>query len=205
MHYSYALAALAVLASTASASLTINNWCSSDVYIFQSTGGSCDKGTNGLCSTDKNATPWHIKAGNGASSTLTLPFGTDGKGTSIKIAKVSNWSTQPPVLQFEYSWTVGQYAGLYWDLSDLDGSGSGLVGSPFTQDNVKISPTGAGTGSGSCLVLKCPSGALCKDAYNVPDQTATRSCPLNTGTMWIDLCEPKATFKRNDVAIGFQA
>jgi hypothetical protein len=87
----------------------------------------------------------------------------------------------------------------------LDGAGSGLVGTPFAQDNVKISPTGAGTGSGTCVTLKCEAGKVCKDAYQKPDQTATRSCPLNTGTMWIDLCEPGAKFNSRDVAVGFQA
>ncbi|TGO18087.1 hypothetical protein BTUL_0012g00310 [Botrytis tulipae] len=204
MHYSFALSAFAALASTASASLIINNWCSTDVYLYKSNNGGCNAGTNGACSTASNASPWIIKAGKGSSSTLTLPWDTDGHGTSIKIAKTSNWKTTPSVLQFEYAWTTGQYSSLYWDLSDLDGSGAGLVGTPFMNDNVKITPTGTGSGSGTCVKLKCPAGALCKDAYNTPDQTATRSCPLTTGTMWLDLCEPTGGFNSRR-EIGFEA
>ncbi|RAL58775.1 hypothetical protein DID88_009189 [Monilinia fructigena] len=70
------------------------------------------------------------------------------------------------------------------------------MGTPFMNDNVKVSPTGTGSGSGTCVKLKCPAGALCKDAYNTPDQEATRSCPLSTGTMWLDLCEPAGGFNR---------
>ena len=33
---------------------------------------------------------------------------------------------------------------MQWDLSDLEGTGSGLVGTPFAFDNVKNSPTGDG-------------------------------------------------------------
>ncbi|QSZ29716.1 hypothetical protein DSL72_004233 [Monilinia vaccinii-corymbosi] len=204
MHCSYVLSALAVFASTASASLTINNWCSQDVYIYKSNKGGCNVGTNGACSTASNASPWGIKAGKGASSMLTLLWDTDGHGTSIKIAKTSNWKTTPPILQFEYAWTTGQYAALYWDLSNLDGSGSELVGTPFKNDNVNISPTGTGSGSGSCVKLKCPAGVPCKDAYNTPEQEATHSCPLGTGTMWLDLCEPAGGFSSKR-EISFEA
>ncbi|KAI9650225.1 hypothetical protein NHQ30_000238 [Ciborinia camelliae] len=204
MHYSYAFSALAVFASTASASLTINNWCSEDVYIYKSNNGGCNAGSNGACSTDSNASPWRIPAGNGASSILNLPWDTDGQGTAVKIAKTSDWQTTPPILQFEYTWVTGQYSALYWDLSDLDGSGSGLVGTPFMNDNVKVSPTGTGSGSGTCNKLRCASGALCKDAYNTPDQAATRACPLTTGNMWLDLCEPTSLFSSKR-EIGFEA
>lgn len=178
--------------------------CSQDVFIYISNNGGCDAGTNGACSTDANASPWHIKAGNGAGSTLAFPWNTNGFGTSIKIAKTSDWKTTPSILQFEYTWTTGQFSGLYWDLSDLDGAGSGLVGTPFMQDNVKISPTGTGSGSGTCVKVVCPAGIVCKDAYNTPDQEATHTCPLNTAEMYLDLCEPTGPFNSKR-GIAFQA
>ncbi len=69
---------------------------------------------------------------------------------------------------------TGTYGGLYWDLSDLDGSGPGLVGTPFYNYNVKVSPTGDGQGAGTCLQIKCPSGKVCLDAYQSPDEAKTR-------------------------------
>lgn len=62
------------------------------------------------------------------------------------------------------------------------------------KDNVKISPTGTGSGSGTCVKVVCPAGIVCKDAYNTPDQEATHTCPLNTAEMYLDLCEPTGPF-----------
>ncbi len=62
----------------------------------------------------------------------------------------------------------------YWDLSDLDGRGADLVGTPFANDNVKISPVGNGTGTGNCVPITCPAGQICVDAYLLPEETKTR-------------------------------
>lgn len=65
-------------------------------------------------------------------------------------------------------------ATLFWDLSDLDGAGAGVTGTPFAADNVRVSPSGAGLGTGTCNVIKCAANAICQDAYQHPDDTATK-------------------------------
>ena len=63
---------------------------------------------------------------------------------------------------------------LFWDLSNLDGAGSSVTGTPFASDNVKISPSGTGVGTGTCNVIKCTANQICADAYQHPDDTATK-------------------------------
>lgn len=112
-----------------------------------------------------------------------------GQGTSVKIARDASFRNG--MLQFEY--TIPN-DGIYWDLSDLDGHTAGMTGSPFFHDNVKVSPTGAGRGQGTCLQIRCPAGKVCHDAYQRPNDVKTRFCPKNTGDMWIDLCQPTPQF-----------
>ncbi|KAH8892210.1 hypothetical protein GQ53DRAFT_841045 [Thozetella sp. PMI_491] len=173
------------LVSTASATLNINNWCSSTIYIYQSNGGGCNSGPNGICQGNAGAAPFVVNPGN----IIYLGWIQNGQGTSVKISK-GDVNFNSGILQFEYAFTNG----LYWDLSNLDGSASGLVGTPFYHDNVKISPTGAGEGQGTCLKIRCPAGQICLDAYQNPDDVKTRFCPLNTGDFWVDLCQPQAQF-----------
>jgi hypothetical protein len=139
-----------------------------------------------------------IPAGNGQSSMSNLGWIADGAGTSVKIAKDSSFSG---VLQFEYAAGSG---GVYWDLSDLDGAGAGLVGTPFAQDNVKVSPTGNGEGTGTCLKIRCSAGQVCLDSYQHPDDVNTRYCPGDTGDMFLDLCQPTDGFN-NKRAVKFMA
>lgn len=163
--------------------------CNQDVYIYQSNNGGCDHGPNNICSSKPGASPIRIPAGKGKGSVHNLNWVSNGKGTSVKISKAKNFASG--ILQFEYTMSS---AGLYWDLSNLDGKGSGLVGTPFANDNVKVSPTGAGLGSGTCNKIRCKAGQVCQDAYQHPDDVATKFCPANTGAMWIDLCEPTSGF-----------
>jgi hypothetical protein len=120
---------------------------------------------------------------------LALDWIANGDGTSVKISKTSDFGSG--ILQFEYTMSSD---GLYWDLSDLDGAGSGLVGTPFANDNVKVSPTGDGEGSGTCVKIRCAAGTVCTDAYQNPDDNNTRFCPADTGDMWLDLCEATDLF-----------
>lgn len=185
MQFTTAAAALVLAAATVSAgSLKINNWCSTDVYIKQSSSGSCDYGATGSCA-DK---PWVIKASNGKGNVMSLPWNrTTPAGTSVKIAKTASLSQ---IIQMEYDFSDQ----LYFDLSNLDGAGSGRTGTPFANDNVKVSPTGTGANIGNCIQIKCPAGQVCKKAYQAPDDHDTFVCPLNAGDIWVDLCEPTAPF-----------
>ncbi|KAJ3136781.1 hypothetical protein HK100_001285 [Physocladia obscura] len=158
--------------------LNIHNWCGVDVTVQLSHDGSCNYGPGGSASNCGG--DWAIAP----NSITNFPWIADSEGTSVKISK----SGVSGILQFEYTLSDN----LYWDLSDLDGSGPGLVGTPFSGDNVKVSPTGNGSGSGTCVQLKCPAGQLCVDAYQNPDDSDTRACPTNTGVMWLDLCETAA-------------
>lgn len=92
--------------------------------LAKSNNGGCDSGPNGFCSTSAGAAPFHIPAGNGQSSILALGWIQNGFGTSVKISKDAAFDNG--ILQFEYAFTDN----MYWDLSDLDGSGAGLVGTP---------------------------------------------------------------------------
>ena len=146
-------------------------------------------GSNGKC----GSAPWTIKKG----ATQEIKYITDGAGTSVKISKkgVSG------ILQFEY--TVSN--GLWWDLSDLDGDGPGLVGTPFGKDNVKVTPTGNGAGSGTCLKIRCKANTVCLDSYQHPDDKNTRFCPSGTGPMWLDLCVTASELNsKRDVPEEFQ-
>lgn len=185
---SYALA-MAALAPGALANLMINNWCGVGASVVQSHAASCDYGTDGRCITD-GSVPWYIPAGTGQ-SILNLGYDTDGVGTSVKISKDGVASG---ILQFEYTVAAGVYGGLYWDLSDIDGSAPGLAGTPFANDNVGVSPTGNGVGVGTCVAIRCAAGTVCLDSYQVPDDPNTRTCPVDTGDMWLDLCMPQDLF-----------
>jgi hypothetical protein len=73
---------------------------------------------------------------------------------------------------------------MFWDLSDLDGNGAALVGTPFVGDNVMITPVGDGTGVGTCVTLGCPAGQICLDAYQHPDDSDTRVSILLLLSQW---------------------
>jgi len=192
---SYAVA-LVALAPGALARLMINNWCPNSVSIVQSHAASCDFGQDGNCITD-GSSPWVIPSGTG-DSILGLDYIADGVGTSVKIAKDGG---PEGILQFEYNVVMdGDYRGLYWDLSDLDGSGPGLVGTPFFYDNVKVTPTGNGVGMGTCVTIRCTAGQVCLDSYQHPDDPNTKHCPVDTGDLWLDLCMPGDLFEARSTA-----
>jgi hypothetical protein len=68
---------------------------------------------------------------------------------------------------------------MFWDLSDLDGNGANMVGTPFTADNVKATPVGPGSGVGTCLTLSCAANDVCLAAYQQPDDVDTKvSIPI---------------------------
>ncbi|KXJ88057.1 hypothetical protein Micbo1qcDRAFT_207806 [Microdochium bolleyi] len=180
-------AVLAAFAATGSAGqLKIKNHCSSTVNIRIAHGADCEKGQGGKCIKD-GAKPYQIKK----DGTTAFSWIGDGKGASVKIWK----GDANQVLQFEYTVTkTGAYKGLYWDLSNIDGKGPGLAGTPFASDNVHAKPTGKGFGSGTCKAVKCKKNEICRDAYNKPEERKTRHCPVDTGDMWLALCQPDSQF-----------
>jgi len=190
-------AVLGLLATTATATLNIHNYCNVPVQIYRSSGGSCNMGPNDKCQGTSGAAPWTVSSG----SILRLDWIRDS-GTSIKISK-NDADFRSGILQFEY--TYASNSGIYWDLSDLDGKGAGLVGTPFRNDNVKISPTGNGSGQGTCVKVRCPAGNVCLDSYQHPDDPNTRWCPLNTGDLWVDLCQPNGEFNNKRQVVEFRA
>ncbi|KAK1753032.1 hypothetical protein QBC47DRAFT_462710 [Echria macrotheca] len=158
------------LTGIATASINIHNWCPAPVYIYRSSSGSCNLGENNICQGVAGSIPWTIPSG-----TVRRFDWIKDSGTAIKISRDPAWGSG--ILQFE-------------DISDLDGRGPGLLGSPFRDDNVKITPTGPGSGSGTCVQVRCPAGSVCRDAYQQPDDLKTNFCPDDVGDMWIDLCHP---------------
>ena len=181
-------AAVAIFTPGSLASLKINNWCNVGVSMVISQFGGCDTGVDGRCIRD-GSQPWRLGPGNGG-SILNHPW--RGEAVSLKISK----NGVPGVLQFEYSRTSGEWGGLWWDLSDLDGKGNGLVGTPFAKNNVGVSPTGNGSGKGTCVKIRCRAGKVCLDSYQHPDDPNTKYCPANTGNMWLDLCMPGNMFNQ---------
>jgi len=184
-------------------SLTITR-CFEPVFIYQSNNGGCDSGPNGICSTDPGAAPFVIPAGNAVGNQIIdLGLVANGFGTSVKISK--DTAFDQGILQFEYTVDQGVDPGIYWDISNLDGAGDGLVGTPFANDNVKVSPTGDGSNANTCNQIRCPAGQVCAGAFLASDQDAkVHFCPLDTGIMWLDLCEPGAQFNSRR-AIAFNA
>ncbi|KAK0390633.1 hypothetical protein NLU13_0137 [Sarocladium strictum] len=158
--------------------LVVNNHCRKDVTVVLSQNGGCDKGPDG-CTRD-GSEPWKL-GGNKKKSVWRHAW--QGDAVSVKIGKKG----KDGILQYEYSHNG---AGLWWNLSDLDGKGPGLVGTPFRSDRVGITPSGEGSGQGNCVKIRC------KPDEN-PDDPKTRYCPKNTGDMTLDLCMPKLEFSRN--------
>ncbi|KAH8882674.1 hypothetical protein GQ53DRAFT_772320 [Thozetella sp. PMI_491] len=193
--------AILALASVASATLNINNWCNVPVYIRQANPGvggaghwNCDAGPDGVCGHYAQINPGQI---------LNLPWIANGQGTSVKVSK-NDPGFNSGIIQLEYT----KNDALWWDLSNLDGRGPGLVGTPFGNDNVKVTPTGNGHAAGTCTLIRCYAGTLCRDAYQTPTDSATRWCPGDTGDMWLDLCEPTQYFNnsyKKSRAVSFQA
>jgi hypothetical protein len=165
--------------------LMINNWCNVGVTMIKAKDGDCERGPDGCI--NQGAPPYYLSPGNGQSI---LNHGWDGESVSLKIGK----DGVNGVLQFEYSQTFGEWGGIWWDLSDLDGSGAGLVGTPFANDHVGVTPTGNGSGQGTCVNIRCEAGRVCLDSYQTPDDPNTKYCPLDTGDMWLDLCMPPDLF-----------
>ncbi|OIW26545.1 hypothetical protein CONLIGDRAFT_716813 [Coniochaeta ligniaria NRRL 30616] len=167
---------LSVLAliTMASAGVVINNGCPETVHIDQVAGVA--PGSDGALPS------FDLAPGESMSEPLYVDPHGMGSGTSVKISRESGEG----VLQLEY--TLGDH--LYWDLSDLDGGGAGVVVSPFRDSHVRVTPTGDGAGEGEnkCWALDCPAGQTCQEAYQEPDQEATRVCPADTGDLILDLC-----------------
>ncbi|TVY27235.1 Secreted thaumatin-like protein cetA [Lachnellula hyalina] len=156
--------------------INIMNWCSQDVTAWQSHNGDCDHGENGICSGRPGSAPFVIPANQ---HSIGIDLISDGAGSSIKMTFANGDSHTP--LQYEYTIAGGN---IYWDLSAID------------SENVKVTPTGNGVGQGSCTAIKCPANQFCGDAYNKPEDTKTKACPVDTGDMWVDLCMPTQSFKR---------
>ena len=78
---------------------------------------------------------------------------------------MSRGTDRSKVLQLEYNLA---WNGLWYDFSNLDGKGPNLVGTPFENDNVKVSPSGNGAGAGQCQDIRCKAGTVCWEAYQCP-------------------------------------
>ena len=171
-----------IFAPSAVADVVVNNWCDEKVTIVTSQGEGCDSGPDG-CTRDGHD-PWRLDPGSGQ-SIWRHPWA--GDAVSIKIGKEG----KKGILQYEYSSNDG---GIWWNLSDLDGGGPGLVGTPFQADNVGITPSGAGAGKGTCIKIRCAAHKTCADSYQDPADPKTKYCPRDTGDMTVDLCMPRKSF-----------
>jgi len=176
--------------SSAQAALEIHNWyvnskslsfhvvliplrCGKPVYIWQSNNGSCDFGpAHETLQHDAFGTPfcpiaipWAVAPG----QTQSLDWISNKYGTSVKISysPIDNNG----ILQYEY--TAGGDT-FYWDVSNLDGLGANLVGTPFANDNVKITPVPGQVGNPDCQEITCAAGQTCLDAYQHPWDPKTK-------------------------------
>lgn len=105
-------------------------------------------------------------------------------GTSMKISREGG-GYEAGVLQFEYAYGDEW---VYYDLSDIDGSGPGSVGAPFRSANVHALPQTSWAGNDRCQPLECPAGTTCQDSYQFPkDDKNTHSCPLDSSFI-VELC-----------------
>ncbi|KXJ93631.1 hypothetical protein Micbo1qcDRAFT_172543 [Microdochium bolleyi] len=135
------LVVVGLLTASSSAKLNIKNWCSVPTPI----GGTF---------VWKGGEPWILPP----NTTTSFDWIADGNGTAIKISK---HGIGPGILQFEYTLAAD---GLYWDMSDLDGTGDGLVCTPFGADNGRVVPTGSGAGAGTCVEIRCAVDEVCLDS-----------------------------------------
>jgi hypothetical protein len=113
-----------------------------------------------------------------------------GDGTSIKIGTSETF--EGGILQFEYAQPAD---GIYWDLSDLDGT-------PFRDSGLTVTPSGTGEttaqveartirardGDGSCAPISCPAGEVCEEAFQTPTDNDVHFCPNDVDEFTIDLC-----------------
>jgi len=191
MHFSKVAAVVLSMGSAAlAANWNFNNWCGIDIYIVQSHNGGCDAAPDGTCISN-GGQPLHIPASNGSPVSVQLASIADGAGTSVKIAKDPSMDM---TLQYEYTIANGDAPGIYYDLSNLDGAGHGLVGTPFEHDNIKLSPTGSAVNTGACVPIRCQADQVCVESYQHPDDSNTKTCPLDIGDFNIDLCPPNTQF-----------
>lgn len=141
------------------------NSCNYPIYVKQSHNGGCNVGTD-LKQCDNKSPPYVVNP-NGGTFKLDL-FNEMSIGTSVKIARVTDMGK---VTQFEYTPTKDL---MFWDLSDIDGAGPARTGSPFFTENVRVTPMGNGAGVGICKAITCKKNQACKEAYQFPEQTATK-------------------------------
>ena len=120
----------------------------------------CDMGPNKKgCPSD----PWTINGGDRITIDM---FKSDS--TSVKFSRDNDWQN-PKVTQFEYT----QNDKFWFDISDIDGKGKGITGSPFFDENVMAWTDGDRTGSNTCIPIKCEKNKICQDAYQFPDDKKT--------------------------------
>ncbi|KAK0667481.1 hypothetical protein QBC41DRAFT_395904 [Cercophora samala] len=179
------IALLTIFIGAVAGDLVVKNHCNANVYIYLSEHGSCNFGKGGLCFKE----PWNIAQG----GSERLPIRKRDMGVSVKMSK-GDPDFKSGLFQFEYCHTEGRdpYNGLYWNLSDLDGKGASLVGSPFYHDHVKVTPSGRGFGQGDCVTIRCAADQTCYNSFQFPeDNVNVNYCPLDTGDFTIDLCLSK--------------
>lgn len=176
--------AVVALAHGALSDLIINNYCDKDVSIRTSKGSECERGKGGCLW--QGHKPWKLKGGGKS----VWRHSWTGEAVSVKISKQG----KDGILQFEYT---HEAEGLWWNISDLDGEGPGLIGTPFRHDRVGVTPSGAGSGVGTCVKIRCKRDEVCLDSYQHPDDPKTKWCPADTGDVTMDLCMPKKKFETN--------
>jgi hypothetical protein len=78
-------------------------------------------------------------------------------------------------IQLEYTINTSNQMN-FWDLSNIDGLGPGLAGTPFAKDNVLITPkvTKPIDTYPTCGLIWCKANTTCYDAYQYPSQEATK-------------------------------
>ncbi|KAG4429747.1 hypothetical protein IFR05_014770 [Cadophora sp. M221] len=117
--------------------LIINNWCTQDLYIYQSNEGSCSYSSNGVCFDTHNTAPYIVLAGDTPSS-----------GSLIYFSWISSpkWSTLSTKLSIspgrdlkhgyaEFSYGLQPGGGtMRWGLTDTN--------SLFKGYNTKVTPSG---------------------------------------------------------------
>lgn len=150
------------------------NRCDSAIYLYEASAG----GVSG--------DPVAVEAG----GSLSRDWVGGGDGTSIKIGKTETF--EDGILQFEYARPDD---GIYWDLSDLDGT-------PFRDSGVTVTPSGAGetaadaetrtnrarVGDGNCAPISCAAGEVCEESFQTPTDNNVRFCPSDIDEFAIDLC-----------------
>ncbi|KAK0103019.1 hypothetical protein ONS95_000797 [Cadophora gregata] len=181
-------------------SINIKNLCPYSVYIWDRiTDGCQDQGVNTICKSDGGepyvvAKPVPVSGMptkmviNAYTEFLSASANWENLPRAIKISRDGDMSADPKA-HLELSYGLSYADKFRWALTS--------IGPAFRDENIKVTPSGAGAGQGDCKTVACPKNdPKCNDG----DRYSPRlhMCEPQP-TINVDLCQDEVDFKANRV------